>query len=104
MVKEKVCVRCAQKYLRYGGNTRYCHPCMLKVDRLRNAAHSLVACAVDFGLLRKASESACADCGGEATFYEHRDYFSPLDVVPICRSCNGKRGPMNWAKYQERAA
>lgn len=35
----------------------------------------------------------CVDCGGEAIEYEHRDYRKPLDVEPICRGCNLKRGP-----------
>jgi hypothetical protein len=35
----------------------------------------------------------CVDCGKTAHGYDHRDYRKPLDVVPICRSCNYKRGP-----------
>jgi hypothetical protein len=35
---------------------------------------------------------ACADCGGQATEYDHRDYFRPLDVEPVCRRCNSHRG------------
>lgn len=36
---------------------------------------------------------ACVDCGGEATQYDHRDYLKPLEVDPVCRSCNKRRGP-----------
>jgi hypothetical protein len=25
--------------------------------------------------------------------YEHRDYTKPLQVEPVCRSCNALRGP-----------
>jgi len=35
----------------------------------------------------------CADCGRRALQYDHRDYRKPLDVVPVCRSCNCRRGP-----------
>ena len=42
----------------------------------------------------------CMDCGKPATCYDHRDYNHPLAVDPVCRSCNGKRGPglpKRWA-------
>lgn len=35
----------------------------------------------------------CVDCGKRATQYDHRDYSKPLDVKPVCRSCNLYRGP-----------
>lgn len=36
---------------------------------------------------------ACSDCGNaRATTYEHRDYAKPLEVDPVCQSCNMKRG------------
>jgi len=40
------------------------------------------------------NETLCADCGGIATEYDHRDYSRPFDVEPVCRSCNLLRG---WA-------
>jgi hypothetical protein len=33
------------------------------------------------------------DCGAKATAYDHRDHAKPLDVQPVCDSCNSKRGP-----------
>ncbi len=57
------------------------------------AAVSAVAKAVRKGDLRPASAFACADCGGAASQYDHRDYTKPLQVVPVCRSCNVMRGP-----------
>lgn len=39
---------------------------------------------------------ACVDCGAVATVYEHRSYSRPLDVEPVCRPCNGKRGTAHW--------
>ncbi len=35
----------------------------------------------------------CVDCGKQALVYDHRDYNKPLDVEPVCQSCNIKRGP-----------
>ena len=49
-------------------------------------------------------ETPCTDCGKRATVYDHRDYGRPLDVEPVCQSCNLKRGPAkqsqrSWAKW-----
>jgi len=38
-------------------------------------------------------KTICVDCGAVAACYDHRDYLRPLDVEPVCRSCNNKRGP-----------
>lgn len=38
----------------------------------------------------------CVDCDfRRAEVYNHRDYNKPLDVTPVCRSCNQKRGPVD---------
>jgi len=37
-------------------------------------------------------KSICADCGDHATAYEHRNYFYPLTVDPVCTRCNQQRG------------
>lgn len=49
--------------------------------------------AITSGALRHPRGMACADCGGAAVEYEHRDYNEPLRVEPICRRCNLRRGP-----------
>lgn len=60
--------------------------------RLAASAHSKVNRAKKLGLLPWLDGSiACVDCGGIATDYEHRDYFNPLDVEPVCHRCNLKR-------------
>ena len=41
----------------------------------------------------------CVDCGQMATQYDHREYARPLDVVPVCRSCNIRRGPASDVKH-----
>lgn len=37
-------------------------------------------------------KTRCVDCGGLAYGFDHRDYLKPLDVEPVCRSCNSARG------------
>ncbi len=37
-------------------------------------------------------EMRCSDCDQAADFYDHRNYFRPLDVDPICKPCNNRRG------------
>lgn len=44
------------------------------------------------GLLAPATAFKCADCDQPAECYDHRDYGRPLDVDPVCRSCNAMRG------------
>lgn len=67
------------------------------------AAHTAVARAVRKGELPLAKSCQCADCGRVAEQYDHRDYARPLDVQPVCRSCNFKRGPAKWLKQAEAA-
>ena len=58
------------------------------------SARGKVATAIrngDLINLRKENVS-CVDCGNRASAYEHRDYSRPLDVVPVCASCNAVRG------------
>lgn len=56
-------------------------------------AHRTIALAVGRGDLPKVDQCTCADCGQPATAYDHRDYGLPMSVVPVCNSCNAKRGP-----------
>lgn len=56
-------------------------------------AHFEVARAIRTGQLKPPREFCCADCGGVATEYDHRDYSKPLQVEPVCRGCNVRRGP-----------
>lgn len=66
-------------------------------------AHRVVAAAIRQGLLPslKSGEYACTDCGGIALEYDHRDYGRPLDVVPVCRSCNKRRGTAIWPSQDQ---
>lgn len=60
--------------------------------------HATVSSAVRRGILPdlRADSIACVDCGSRATVYEHRDYSRPLDVEPVCVSCNRRRGTAAW--------
>lgn len=57
------------------------------------ASHKITRLAVLSGILPTIDEwTVCADCGGKASECDHRDYMKPLDVDPVCRSCNKLRG------------
>ena len=62
-------------------------------ERLRlNAANCTRRAILCGELLPISADTDCVDCGDRADRYDHRDYRNPLDVVPVCRSCNHKRG------------
>lgn len=56
-------------------------------------AKTAVFIEVRSGRLTRPENLFCEDCGLAASVYDHRDYLRPLDIVPVCRSCNKKRGP-----------
>lgn len=58
----------------------------------RSRAHAAVSKALKSGQLRYANEFGCVDCGNLAECYDHRDYNKPLEVEPVCRKCNFRRG------------
>lgn len=54
------------------------------------------------GLLPQLDGSiACTDCDGAAYAYDHRDYSRPLDVEPVCQSCNLRRGTAKWPQSSD---
>lgn len=57
-------------------------------------AHAAVFRAVQRGDLPDLKEEfvKCEDCPRRATAYDHRCYDLPLEVTPVCKSCNAKRG------------
>jgi hypothetical protein len=66
-----------------------------------NPVHSTVHKAIKRGKLRHPAELLCVDCGVQAEQYDHRKYSEPLNVEPVCRKCNLRRGPAEdawWAK------
>lgn len=48
-------------------------------------AYKSVSAAVRAGVLPNAKTLQCVD-------WDHRDYNKPLEVAPVCRSCNKLRG------------
>ncbi len=103
------CVMC-QKAVQGRGSNRalYCFDCLQircspdfrsrdprrAARRYYQLAHDFVAAAVRFGDLPdlKKVEVACVDCGARAVEHDHRDYMKPLQVDPVCKSCNAARG------------
>ena len=66
----------------------------------RTYCASQVSRAVRVGMLPSASLLTCADCGGAAGEYDHRDYNFPLLVEPTCRGCNARRGSAIWKRWE----
>jgi hypothetical protein len=58
----------------------------------KNISGQCVAKEISKGLLKHPSNFQCVDCGCKATEYDHRDYNKPLNVDPVCRGCNARRG------------
>lgn len=103
LVRARCCV-CGTVELATGaGNYSRCKACKQAGRRSKYAtrtdwlghgqAQSAVHCAIRDGSLPSPRGLRCADCGCPAIEYEHRDYNRPLEVEPICRSCNLLRGP-----------
>lgn len=82
---------------------RYCYECGSAVFRQRQVAAAAIAKAIKSGALPKARTLTCVDCGKPALDYEHRDYRRPLDVQPVCRPCNYRRGPALFSRAQQEA-
>jgi hypothetical protein len=93
---EKLCVLCEQNWRdRQSQHCRYCITANLiyrKYGTGQVEAIKAVKREVKEGRMQPPTAFACVDCGEPAVAYEHRDYNRPLDVEPVCRSCNGHRG------------
>ena len=92
MRKIVTCPRCGREQDRWH-TAIYCTSCEGMTTKMQSRASRLVSRAVQNGDLKKLDGSIpCVDCGKPARDYDHRDYAKPLDVDPVCRSCNSKRG------------
>lgn len=103
-VKPQPCSSCGAFTARRGGIVAICETCRGERQRLRSTACCAVRKAVAIGMLPKASSRSCTDCGRPATEHDHRDYRRPLDVQPVCRSCNLLRGPAEFHERDQVAA
>lgn len=92
---ERVCVACEAVYARHAQSPRqsFCWECFEQHAREGRLAITSVLRAVQRGEFPPAKQCECADCGRPARDYDHRDYTRPLDVTPVCRGCNQRRGP-----------
>jgi hypothetical protein len=92
----KRCFYCRVE-LRYYFKTRLiCDDCDVRRLPAQVAAKGKVRTAIRAGRLPSPRALACTDCGSPADRYDHRDYGKPLQVEPVCISCNNKRGPAIW--------
>jgi len=96
----KLCTHCKVDISRRDASATLCFKCLYSWPKRAGAAkaHQAVSKAVSKGLLPRARTQKCADCGRNATGYDHRDYSRPLAVDPVCHRCNKLRGPANSAQ------
>lgn len=86
------CVVCDFSFTDRGASyRRYCKDCLPAVQKVREEANRHMR-SVQFPDVQAMK---CEDCGARAYAYDHRYYSMPLDVAPVCRACNAKRGPAN---------
>lgn len=96
------CLECGEVEMRKGGPHHVCLTCVFTLPKYerqmkqvmsgQREAVRAVAAAIYSGALPKPADKECVDCGSQAHEYDHRDYNAPLDVEPVCRSCNRQRG------------
>ena len=86
------CVNC-KKFIEDRDGRLLCPKCGVLSFRLQAVAHRHVRNAIGRGDLTHPKFLTCVDCSKPAKCYDHRDYSKPLQVEPVCGSCNVKRGP-----------
>ena len=79
-------------------NARFCKACKDGRKKATDYARWLVSQAIIDMVLLRPEKLQCIDCGAAAKLYEHRSYNKPLEVEPMCVSCNTLRGPAEWDK------
>ena len=91
----RTCALCGDVIPREKGrcHSDYCSlHCATVVAKARGQVAQVVSKELSSGRLVPAKTLTCVDCGKPAFDYDHREYLKPLEVVPVCRSCNIKRG------------
>ena len=86
--KKKKCVVCGDPT--YSERAKFCLNCITGCKP--SSVEYAVFRAIRHGELKPIAECVCVDCGKPAQHYDHRDYNKPLEVDPVCRVCNAKRG------------
>ena len=98
------CVDCGAPNSNGHPMTQRCKPCAANFYEHLTRANRAVQREIAHGRMQKAAALTCVDCGGQARDWDHRDYSKPLQVEPVCRACNFKRGPALYPKLTEQAA
>jgi hypothetical protein len=103
MLRQFVCAGCEQPNttVKKGRGKRvYCNDCQVRSMNRRSTLTAAVKRAISEGKLLNPSSLKCVDCGKPAFCYDHRDWSKPLDVEPVCRSDNNRRGAAKnlWLK------
>jgi hypothetical protein len=95
---DRNCEECGSDISRQHGGARFCLVCAHDRSAAykynpQQGAHIIVQAAVRHGILPKLDGSIdCTDCDKPAAQYDHRDYMKPMEVDPVCCSCNQLRG------------
>jgi len=89
-----ICKFCNQEIIDRDVRAKKCWSCYNSYGQIFGAskAHNAVQKAVKQGILPSVKTLNCVDCGKPGECYDHRDYNKPMDVVPVCRKCNLRRG------------
>lgn len=95
---KRTCRHCKMMYARkYRADGRYRkkeHQHYLRTkDWPMTRAKTAVFIEVRAGRMSDPKTLKCVDCGAMAEVYDHRDYTRSIDVEPVCRVHNKKRGP-----------
>lgn len=67
----------------------------LQVAKLKSLGHysrNRLNSYIRLGHYPHATLFSCVDCGSPAKQFDHRDYFRPFHVSPVCVKCNANRG------------
>jgi len=87
------CFYCNVELVAYDKYAKICEDCEAMRRPIATRARTVVRQAIKDKHIKAASAYRCADCGGPADRYDHRDYLKPLQIAPVCNACNYKRGP-----------
>jgi len=88
------CSFCNQEIIGRHHLAKTCFECSDHTNKKTGMLEAIAAVtkAVKNGILAPVKTLICVDCGSQAQCYDHRDYNKPLEVVPVCRKCNFRRG------------
>jgi hypothetical protein len=88
------CGICNDEIIGRDCRAKFCFLCLKKKSSETGASKAIyqVQKAVKKGILPNVKTLMCVDCGKFGQCYDHRDYNKPLDVVPVCKKCNYRRG------------